>query len=89
MIRSSAASHVQKYILQIMIVKIVGNFLITAEKRKVNNFNSSVKSRYKLGTIAFEPGSFLFNGLQTIRDKGFTIRIHGDSKLESQRWFPI
>ena len=72
-----------------MVVKIVDDVLITAEKHKANSFISSVKSQYKLGTIAFGPGSFLFNGLQIIQDTDFTIRIHGDSKLESLNCFPI
>ena len=46
-------------------------------------------SQYTNGTIAFGHGSFLFNGLLILHDANFTIRIHGDSKLESLSCFPI
>ena len=75
--------------LKIVVVKIDGDVLITVEKHKANSFISSMKSQYKLGTIAFGPVSFLFNGLQIIQDTDFTIRIHVDSKLESLNCFPI
>ena len=72
-----------------MAVKIVDDVLITAKRDKTEKFISSVKSQYKLGTIAYGPGSFPFNGLCIIRDTNFTTRIHGDSKLESLSGIPI
>ena len=52
--------------LEIMAVKIVDDILITGKISKVQNFISSVKLQYKLGTVVFGPGSFLFYGLQII-----------------------
>ena len=75
--------------LEIVVVKIVDDLLITAEKCKASNFISSLKSQYTLGTIAFGPGSFLFNGLQILQDRDFTKRTHGDSKFESLSCLPI
>ena len=46
-----------------------------------------MKSQYTIRTIAFGPGYFLFNGLQILQGANFTIRIHGDSKLESLSCF--
>ena len=75
--------------LDMVAVKIVDDILITAKREKTNEFISSVKSKYKLGTIAHVPGSFLFNGLYITQDNNFVTRIHGDSKLESLCCFPI
>ena len=44
--------------LEIVIVKIIDDFLITAERHITNSFISSVKSQYTFGTIEFGPGSF-------------------------------
>ena len=75
--------------LEIMAVKIVDDVLITGKRSRVQNFISSIKRRYTLGTVVFGPGSFLFYGLQIIQDMDMTIRIHGDEKLESLNCFPI
>ena len=72
-----------------MAVKIVDDVLITAKRDKTEKFISSVKSQYKLGTAAYGPGSFQFNGLCILQYTNFATHIHGDSKLESLGCFPI
>ena len=71
-----------------MAAKIVVDVLITAKRDKIDKFICSVKSQYKLGTIAHRPGSFLFNGLYVVQDTNFMILIYSASKLESLSCFP-
>ena len=85
----SCSSALKNNRLEIVVVKIVDDVLITSERNKANSFLSSVKSQYKLGTIAFRPSSSLFNGLKIIQDTDFTIRIQSECKLESLSYFPI
>ena len=75
--------------LEIVAVKIVDNVLIRKKMSWVQNFNSYIKLRYKIVTIVFIPGSFLFYRIQRIQDIDMAIRIHGDGKLESLNCVPI
>ena len=75
--------------IDIVAVKIVDDVFITGKRSRVESFISSIKRQYKLGTIVFGPGSFLFNGLQIVQNTEMTTRIHGDGKIESLSCFPI
>ena len=88
-IRPSVVFEFKNDQFEIVVVNIVDDVLITAEKRKENNFILSAKSQYTLGTIGLLPDSVLFNGLQIMQDTDFTIRLHGDSKLESLICIPV
>ena len=46
--------------LEMMVVKTVDDVLITVKRSRMHNFISSIRLQYKLGTIVFGPGSFLF-----------------------------
>ena len=75
--------------LEIMAFKVVDDAPITAKRSKIQNFISCIKLLYKIGTIAFRPGSFLFYGLQMFQYINIAISTHGDRKLESLNCFPI
>ena len=50
------------------------------KRDKTAKFISSVKSQYRLGTIAHGPHSFLFKGLYIVQDTNFMAIIHSDRK---------
>ena len=59
------------------------------KRSRAENFISSIKRQYTLGSIVFGPGFFLFSGLQIVKDTDMTIRIHGERKLKSLSCFPF
>lgn len=44
---------------------------------------------YKLGTVFYGPGKFLFYGLHICQDEDFTITVHADDKLNGLESFLI
>ena len=75
--------------LEIVAIKIFDYILITGKRSRIQNLISSIKLRYKHGTVVFGPGSFLFYRFQIFQDTYMTIWIDGDGRVESLNNFPI
>lgn len=70
-------------------VKIVDDVLIAGNKNDIADVITKVQRQYKLGTIIYGPGCFLYYGLQICQSSDFTISIHADDKLEQLQGYPI
>lgn len=70
-------------------VKIVDDVLMTGPRNNLESVIDDIRSRYKLGTVVFGPGNFLFFGLQISQDTDHTITIEGDDKLSALQCYPL
>lgn len=50
---------------------------------------TNIQISYKVGTVVFSPGTFLFYGLNISQGEDFAITIDGDEKLYSYEGYPI
>lgn len=62
-------------------VKIVDDILFAGSKKDVSEVIHMVETNYKLRTVVYGPGTFLFDGLQTTQDTDYSITVQADKKL--------
>lgn len=75
--------------LQLVIAKIVDDFLITGEQGVVDKFLSFFDQRYKFGSVSRGPGRLRFYGLDIIQDETLASTIDGDDKLMALEPVPV
>lgn len=63
--------------------------LIAGNKNDIADVITKVQRQYKLGTVVYGPGCFLYYGPQICQSSDFTISIHADDKLEQLQGYPI
>ncbi len=75
--------------MKVLAVKIVDNVLFSGKKQNLERILFSIQSKCKLGTIIYDPSSFLSLGLQISQDSDYSNMIHRDSKLEALNCYSI
>lgn len=68
--------------LEILAVKVVYDVLLASKPELLRKVVSDVSCMYKIGTIVYFPGSFLFNGIRIKQDTDLSVCIDSEERLK-------
>lgn len=68
--------------------EIVDDVLVDGIKNDIADAVTKKQRKYKLGTIVYEPGCFLYYGKKICQSSNSTISIHANDKLEQLQRYP-
>lgn len=73
----------------VLATKVVDDILIAGDMSHVKAIVEKIDARFKLGTVVYGPGRFIYFGLTIVQHVDYSIVVNADDKLEALESYPL